>query len=132
VVSLRSSSWGPGERERYLAEQVQVRTTAGAAEGEHGAVTVAYSAYAARAGLQALKEGGSAVDAALTTALTQVALKAGAPISYFGIMSLVYLDAKTGKVSTMNAEWNTVRGETDPMTIPGSVAFGSDEAVSGT
>ena len=132
MVSLRSSSWGPGERERYLAEQVQVRTTAGAAEGEHGAVTVAYSAYAARAGLQALKEGGSAVDAALTTALTQVALKAGAPISYFGIMSLVYLDAKTGKVSTMNAEWNTVRGETDPMSIPGSVAFGSDESVSGT
>ena len=132
MVSLRSSSWGPGERERYLAEQVQVRTKAGAAEGDHGAVTVAYSAYAARAGLEALKQGGSAVDAALTTALTQVALKAGAPISYFGIMSLVYLDAKTGKVSTMNAEWNTVRGETDPMTIPGSVAFGSDEAVSGT
>ena len=132
MVSLRSSSWGPGERERYLAEQCQVRTTAGAAEGDHGAVTVAYSAYAARAGLEALKQGGSAIDAALTTALTQVALKAGAPISYFGIMSLVHLDAKTGKVTTMNAEWNTVRGETDPLSIPGSVAFGSDESVGGT
>jgi gamma-glutamyltranspeptidase/glutathione hydrolase len=132
TVDLTSASWEPGERERYLAEQCQVRTTAGAASGKGGAVTVAYSAYAARAGLEALKQGGSAIDAALTTALTQVALKAGAPISYFGIMSLVYLDAKTGQVHTMNAEWNTVKGETDPLGIPGSVAFGSQEAVSGT
>lgn len=132
MVSLRSSTWEPGERERYLTEQCHVRTTAGAAQGQHGAVTVAYSAYAARAGLQALKVGGTAIDAALTTALTQIALKAGAPISYFGIMSMVYFDAKTGKLSSMNAEWNTVRAETDPMSIPGKVEFGSDETVTGT
>lgn len=131
-VSLKSSSWEAGERERYLAEQTQVRSSAGTASGEHGAVTVAYSAYAARAGLEALKQGGSAVDAALTTALTQVALKAGAPISYFGIMSLVHLDAATGRISTMNAEWNTIQGETDPLGIPGTVSFGSEEAVSGS
>jgi len=132
TVDLTSASWEPGERERYLAEQCQVRTTAGAASGKNGAVTVAYSAYAARSGLEALKQGGNAIDAALTTALAQVALKAGAPISYFGILSLVYLDAKTGRIHTMNAEWNTVEGETDPLGIPGSVAFGSAEAVSGT
>ena len=131
-VDLTSASWEPGERDRFLAEQCQERTTAGAASGKNGAVTVAYSAYAARAGLEAIKQGGNAIDAALTTALTQVALKAGAPISYFGIMSLVYLDAKTGQVHTMNAEWNTIKGETDPLGIPGSVAFGSQEAVSGT
>jgi gamma-glutamyltranspeptidase/glutathione hydrolase len=132
TVSLASSNWEPGERERYLAEQCQLRTTAGAAHGNNGAVTVAYSAYAARAGLEALKQGGNALDAALTTALTQVALKAGAPISYFGIMSLVYLDAKTGKIHTMNAEWNTVRGETDAATIPGGIEFGSNESLMGT
>jgi gamma-glutamyltranspeptidase / glutathione hydrolase len=131
-VDLTSDSWGAGERERYLAEQTQVRTTAGAASGKNGAVTVAYSAYAARAGLEALKQGGTAIDAALTTALTQVALKAGAPISYFGIMSLVYLDAKTGRIHTMNAEWNTIKGETDPMGIPGAIAFGSADALRGT
>jgi len=131
-VDLTSASWEPGERERYLAEQCDVRTTAGAASGKNGAVTVAYSAYAARAGLEALKQGGNALDAALTTALTQVALKAGAPISYFGIMSLVYLDARTGQVHTMNAEWNTIKGEPDPLGIPGSVTFGSAEGLSGT
>ena len=44
----------------------------------------------------------------MTAALTQVAAHCRRPISYFGIMSLVYYDAATGKVYTMNAEWNTV------------------------
>jgi len=74
------------------------------AVGRNGAVTVAGNGLAARAGLKALKKGGSAIDGAMTTALAQVALTAGAPISYFGIMSLVYYDAASGKVSTMNAQ----------------------------
>ncbi|MEL5953554.1 gamma-glutamyltransferase [Streptomyces sp. CLV115] len=106
-----------------MAQQCATRTTAGAADGSNGAVTVSYGAYAARAGLEALKQGGGAIDAAMTTALTQVALTAGAPISYFGIMSLVYFEARTGRVTTMNAEWNTVAAETDPMSIPGAVDF---------
>ena len=36
------------------------------------------------------------MDAALTTAVTQIAVTAGSPVSYFGIMALVYDDAKTG------------------------------------
>lgn len=131
-TDLTTARWEPGERESFLAQQCAIRTTAGAATGSNGAVTVAYGAYAARAGLEALKQGGNAIDAALTTALTQVALTAGAPISYFGIMSLVYLDASSGRVHTMNAEWNTLAGETDPLTIPGGLAFGSDESVLGT
>ncbi|MCX4850647.1 gamma-glutamyltransferase [Streptomyces sp. NBC_00893] len=94
-------------------------------------MTVAHGSYAARAGLEAMKQGGNAVDAALTTALTQVALTAGAPISYFGIMSLVYFEAKTGRVHTMNAEWNTVTGETDPLSIPGAIDFSSSESLLG-
>ena len=65
-------------------------------------------------------------------AVTQVALTAGAPVSYFGIVSLVYYDAKTGKTYTMNAEWNTVRGETDPSTIPGKIDMSSEGALLGT
>jgi gamma-glutamyltranspeptidase / glutathione hydrolase len=131
-LDLTSASWAPGERESFLAQQVATRTVAGTASGTNGAVTVAYGAYAARAGLEALKQGGNAIDAALTTATSQIALTAGAPISYFGILSLVYFDAKTGQVHTMNAEWNTVAGETDAQSIPGAVAFGSDEAVLGS
>jgi len=132
TVDLTSASWGPGEFERYTAAQTRSRSKAGTATGRNGAVTVAYGAYAARAGLEALKQGGNAIDAALTAAMTQVALNAGAPISYFGIMSLVYLDAESGRVHTMNAEWNTVAGETDPLSIPGVVTMNGVDGVKGT
>ncbi|MGW5937838.1 gamma-glutamyltransferase [Streptomyces celluloflavus] len=128
---LTSASWGPGERDRFVASQQASRTCAASASGRNGAVTVAHGSYAARAGLEAMKQGGNAVDAALTTALTQVALTAGAPISYFGIMSLVCFEAETGRVHTMNAEWNTVAGEADPLSIPGGLDFSSTESLLG-
>jgi gamma-glutamyltranspeptidase/glutathione hydrolase len=126
--ALSPARWPAAERTRFLGElQNTPRTSAGVATGKQGAVTVAYGAFAARAGLAALEQGGNALDAALTAALTQVALTGGAPISYFGILSLVYYDAKTGEISTMNANWNTLRGETDPRTIPGGVSFQGQE-----
>lgn len=131
-VDLSPARWPAGDYEMFLKAQGVDRTTAGAARGKHGAVTVAYGGLAARAGLEALKQGGNAIDAAMTTALTQVALTMGAPISYFGIMSLVYHEAKTGKTYTMNAEWNTVAAETDPKSIPGAIDFSSTEALQGT
>lgn len=131
AAELSPTQWR-ADYDRYLSEQAVTRTEAGHASGTNGAVTVAYNGLAARAGLEALKQGGNAIDAALTAANMQVALTAGAPISYFGILSLVYYDAKSGKVYTMNAEWNTVRGETDPLTIPGSLTMsGSLDALRG-
>ena len=44
----------------------------------------------------------------------------------------VTYDAKSGKVYTMNAEWNTVRGETEPLKIPGSLNMASAEGLRGT
>jgi len=129
IETLNPSTWPDGEYERLLASQHLVRTNAGYAEGQRGAVTVAYGGVAARAGLQALKCGGNAIDAALTTAMMQVALTAGAPISYFGILSLVYYEAKTRKVHCMNAEWNTVLGEKDPLSIPGKVNLATEEGL---
>ncbi|MBY8825173.1 gamma-glutamyltransferase [Sphingomonas colocasiae] len=130
-VDLSPARWPKGEYDRFMTAQGVDRTRAGAARGTHGAVTVAYNGLAARAGLEALKQGGNAIDAVMTGALAQVALTMGAPISYFGIMSLVYHEAKTGKTYTMNAEWNTVRGESDPMSIPGQIDFSSTEALQG-
>jgi len=130
--SLSPDGWPTGEYTRYLEAQGSIHAEAGYASGKNGAVTVAHNALAARAGLEALQQGGNAIDAALTAAVTQVALTAGAPVSYFGIVSLVYYDAKTGKVYTMNAEWNTVRAETDPSTIPGKIDMSSEEALLGT
>ena len=128
---LSPATW-MGDYEQFMAAQLVNRTEAGVATGMNGAVTVAYNGLAARAGLEALKQGGGAIDAAMTAAVTQVALTAGAPISYFGIMSLVYYDAGTGEVHTMNAEWNTVRGETDPLTIPGGIDMSTAEGMWGT
>ena len=126
-------AWPEAEQAHYLGPlQAVIRVKAGSAQGSRGAVTVAYNAYAARAGLDVLQQGGNAMDAALTTALTQVATTAGAPVSYFGIMSLVYYDAKTKQVSTLWAGWNTLRGETEPLTIPGAISLNSDGEALGT
>lgn len=129
-VDLSPARWADDYRQ-FLEAQGVDRSAAGVASGRQGAVTVAYNGLAARAGLEALRQGGTAADAALTAALTQVALTTGAPISYFGILSLVYYDAESRRVYTMNAEWNTVLGETEPLTIPGGVTLGSAEGMRG-
>jgi gamma-glutamyltranspeptidase/glutathione hydrolase len=77
---------------------------------------------AIHAGLEVLKHGGNAADAALSTSLAQIALSAGAAYSYAGIMTAVYYDAASAKVYTLNATYNTVKAEMDPRSIP---AFGS-------
>ncbi|MEO7965846.1 MAG: hypothetical protein ABIT38_18195 [Gemmatimonadaceae bacterium] len=128
-----SSRWSEAEQARYLGPlRAVIRTTAGSATGRRGAVTVAYNAYAARAGLDVLQQGGNAMDAALTTAVTQVATTADAPISSSGIMSLVYYDAKTKKISTMWGGWNTLRNEISPLTVPGAISLDNDGEALGT
>jgi gamma-glutamyltranspeptidase/glutathione hydrolase len=74
--------------------------------------------FAVHAGLETLKRGGSAADAVLTASLAQIALNAGATVSYAGILTAVYYDANSGKVYSLNAGWNTPRNETDPFSIP--------------
>lgn len=127
---LSPTTW-PDDYQRFLAAQAVDRVTAGLAEGEHGAIAVAYNGLAARAGLEALKQGGNAMDAALTAALTQVVAAAGSSVSFFGILSLVYYDAERDEVTTLNAEWNTVLGELEPLTIPGQLDLSSEMGVSG-
>ena len=62
-----------------------------------GVVSAVSSAIAVQAGVEALRAGGTAADAAATVALTEIATQLGSVVSYAGIMSLVYYDAKTGK-----------------------------------
>ncbi len=127
-----------------LAEQVEAgRKSAGGAggdgacgrprrrvvEGKSGLVVATMSPIAVNAGMEALRQGGTAADAAATVALTQITTALGSYVSYAGILQLVYYDAKSGKVSTMNAGWNSYLGETDPKSIPvddlGPLAFGT-------
>jgi gamma-glutamyltranspeptidase/glutathione hydrolase len=76
---------------------------------------------AIHSGFEVLRHGGNAIDAALTTSLAQISLSVGAAYSYAGVILAVYYDASSGKVYTLNAGYNTVKDETDPMSIP---AFG--------
>jgi gamma-glutamyltranspeptidase/glutathione hydrolase len=96
------------------------------ARGRNGAVTTALHGLAARVGIEALRQGGSAMDAALATALTQIVLGGGAVISYFGILHLMHYEAATGQTTSLNASWNTVLGEDDPLSIPGGLQRGQE------
>jgi gamma-glutamyltranspeptidase / glutathione hydrolase len=65
-----------------------------------------------------LQLGGSAVDAALTTSLTQVATQLGSVVSYAGVLTALYYEAKTGRVYELDAGYNSYLHETDPESIP--------------
>ena len=73
---------------------------------------------AVKTGLATMAKGGSAADAALATALSQVALTAGSWVSYAGILSLVYYEAATNHVHYLNGGYNTMQNEVDPLSIP--------------
>ena len=87
-------------------------------EGHSGLVAATMSPIAVRAGIEALKQGGTAADAAATVALTQVTTALGSYVSAAGILQLVYYDAGFGKITSLNAGWNSWLGETEPATIP--------------
>ena len=86
---------------------------------DQGMVVGTTGAAAVQAGVDILKAGGSAMDAALATAMAQVTMAAGNWVSFAGIMTLVYYDAESDRVYNMNASYNTVFGEDDPLSIPG-------------
>lgn len=123
VVDLSPTKWGEGVLGQFVQMDNRAFPDNPMAIGKQGAVSTTFHAAASRAGLEALQQGGSSVDAALTSALTQVALNAGAVISYFGIMTMVHYDAASGEIVSMDATWNSVQNEKDPMSIPGKIDY---------
>jgi gamma-glutamyltranspeptidase/glutathione hydrolase len=118
-ADLSPAHWPQAEKTRAeAAEMVPWPMQAGIVEGRSGLVAATMSPVAVRAGIEALKQGGTAADAAATVALTQVTTALGSYVSAAGILQLVYYDASTGKVSSLNAGWNSWLGETEPATIP--------------
>jgi gamma-glutamyltranspeptidase/glutathione hydrolase len=117
-IKMSPEAWPQGELEKYWQLQKDYNQQQQAIEGAEGMVAVTSDAFAARIGLEALRQGGAAADAALATALAQVALKGGSTISYAGILMMVYYDAADKKVYSLNAGYNTIQEEKDPLTIP--------------
>ena len=81
-------------------------------------VSAISSPIAVLAGVETLRHGGNAADAAATVALTEITTQLGSVVSFAGIMSLVYYDAKTSMLHSLDAGYNSYRNETDPKTIP--------------
>lgn len=74
-----------------------------------------------RVGEEALCQRGSAVDAVMSAVLAQIVLGGGAVIGFFGILALMNYDAASGGVTSLNAGWNTIAAEDDPLSIPGKL-----------
>ena len=89
-----------------------------AAESAREMIATTTGGAAARAGLEMLDAGGTAADAAMATALTQVVHAGGSYVSGAGLMVMVYYDAATEKVYYLDAQYNTPLKESDPLSIP--------------
>jgi gamma-glutamyltranspeptidase/glutathione hydrolase len=118
VSSLSPAHWSEAERQQFLELEHGWGQSKPLAQGGKGMVVGHTGAVAIRAGIEVLRQGSSAMDAAVTTALAQVALAAGCFISYAGTMNLAYYEAATGKVHTLDAGYGVPRAETDPLSIP--------------
>jgi gamma-glutamyltranspeptidase/glutathione hydrolase len=117
-VDLSPKKWRAGELEVYTWLNKQFGLQNVLAEGKNGVIAGTTSALAERAGLEVLRQGGSAADAVLATSLAQITLAMGSWVSYAGILTMVYFDAGSARFYNLNAGFNTVAGEDDPMTIP--------------
>jgi gamma-glutamyltranspeptidase/glutathione hydrolase len=114
LALLTMSAAEPADGPRAGVEKV-----AALAEGTKGVAVGTSGPLAVQAGVEILKKGGSAADAAMGIALAQVVECAGSYVSHAGILAMTYYEAKTGKVHYLNAGFNTPREETSPLTIPG-------------
>ena len=121
AADLSPARWPEAERLRLEQREAAIwPTEIRSASSRQGLVAGTASPIAVHAGAEALRQGGTAADAAIATALTQVTTMLGANVSYAGVAQLVYFEARTGRVYTLDAGWGTWRGEHSPATIPGT------------
>lgn len=66
------------------------------------------------AGMKILAEGGTAIDVALSVALSEFAESHGKYVSYAGILDLVYYEKAIDNLQNLDASFNTVLDETEP------------------
>ena len=110
--------WGEAELDRFTELTRTYGRSKPTARGNEGMIVGTTGALAIRAGAESLRQGGSAVDAACTTTLAQIALAVGSTISYAGIFHLVYHEKKTAKTYALDATYNAPLEEADPLSIP--------------
>ena len=119
-ISLSPADWEDGDLAEFSERQKLWRRDEPLPplQSQNAMITGTTSVLAIRSGLEALKKGGTAADAVITTALAQIALVAGSYDSYAGIFFLTYYDAEEDEVYYLDAGWNTPLEEDDPLSIP--------------
>lgn len=117
-TGLSPANWPADEFTTYSRLQNETSQRKPLGVGRKGMVASTSNALAVHAGLKALQKGGSAVDAVMTTALTQVVLHMGGATSFAGQMNMTFFEASTGKVHVMDAGYATLLEEKEPLTIP--------------
>ena len=131
TVSLHVDQWGEKDLDKYIdlgagpAYQSALQLPV---SGSKGIVTGTSGVLATHVGTETLRQGGSAMDAVIATSLMQTLLTGGSAISYAGIWTMVYYDADSGQLHSMNAGYNTVQLENDPLSISG---IDIEEAIKG-
>ncbi|HZI31946.1 MAG TPA: gamma-glutamyltransferase, partial [Candidatus Binatia bacterium] len=73
---------------------------------------------AVEAGMEILKEGGTAADAAMAIAVCEVVHAGGSYVSFAGPLMMMYYDASGGKVFYLDAQYNTPIEEKNAGSIP--------------
>ncbi|KAJ7385719.1 glutathione hydrolase [Desmophyllum pertusum] len=120
TVSFSPKTWLQRDLQRLEALSLQYpqrRPKPLAFSDGKGLVAGTSSALAVHAGTEALRKGGNAMDACLTTALTEIALAAGSHVSYAGVANILYYDSSTGDTYNLDAGWNKPY-YIDPAQIP--------------
>lgn len=112
------AAWSQSELEKYSGLNKTYGLPSSLTSGAGSMIGSTSGPLAIHAGLKVLREGGSAADAAIATALAQVTLVGGSWSSFAGMLYAVYFDAESGDVYSLNAGFNTVLEETDPQSIP--------------
>jgi len=117
-VRLSPQDWPAADLEKYGLLNLVYDLPRPLAEADTAMIGGTSGPLAIHAGLCALRQGGSAADAAIATSLAQIVLTAGSWNSFAGIFYMVYYDAASQRVYSLNAGYNTVLAETEPLTIP--------------
>lgn len=114
---MAPETWDSEEVHRYLTLGMDEPDLDGASGTATKAMVVGSTGpFAQLAGRKVLEAGGSATDAVIATALTQIALAAGSWVSYAGVFHMVH--AGNGRTDSLSAGYATFAEEDDPESIP--------------
>ena len=105
-------------REQLERNRTHMDFNSATGDSSGGMVVGSTGPFAQYCGAQALRAGGTAMDAAVVTSLAQITLCAGCWVSFAGIASVVVHDPQTGQTHSITGPFRTFKGETQAATIP--------------